>query len=971
MQTQYGSDAEAAILSTERAFRARIIVDWNQNGLYDHPLSDMSSFVQSVNTDRALEGSAPEEILLVEGSSAAKITVVLGGEYDDQLLSNLFSPYNASSPFFKKPTVGVELKYSLIVDSALGQYEYPQFVGKLRTVTPDRASGTVEFTGFDRAEELRKPVLFPPFAVDDWWATTNGRRKAQELDSSWFIDHCIRQCDTSPTPWRPTYREEMGVADDGRDGTQLWVSGTGAHLPSVGWSTRTFVTQYPPVESLGIEMYSRNSVPHPDSPEPSLKPMSFNSTTSATGDHRYWCADRDQINPASLHVFTFSLLGDGTDATWWRTQSSVTLSVVYIGGDYALRIVVGNGQLWTIREKIDSVGGVVSTVTSAKVNVPSGRSLVRCSVIWDLTSQSGSTYYLSADENTLGFTSIGAGLGSGIAETSVLKGFAALYHGASYVDFCYSVRDSFGLTPAQALLNGGREATYAAVLDSGLQKLSYVPVKRGEDAWEVIKDVAASEQGSVFWDENGVFRFWNYSRILSLQDTVVRTFSLDDLSQLSVTNSTDSIRNVWSVESIKARSVYGILYNGSNADEFYVPNNTEAKIRLGLDGVVAADPSRLQKYSSSAGVSGLAQFQDTTLHGYVIEFLDGGTWAEKDASPSLNIYCRCYYDAAGNLVVRITNTTGYPIRLKSIHIGGNIVSKYDPVVTVLRDNDSVGLYGSRNYKLDGDWIQDGYSATRIRETLMSRTLNPIPTTDSITVAGDPRVQLADTVKFSDPDGFGTDLKVQVVGIGRNFSIDNGLEDTYTVQLISTDAYVPPITDPETPSTTTRVNWCPNPAAKNNASGWAGPSGYGRVTSVTSMVRTTGVAQGSVGLLVGPKGECEAGKTYTYSAYVKGTSGASSGWVYLDWYTDGGRYISSTPWNEWSVTNGGVTRINTGPQKAPNRAMYGVIVIAQNSPVITATGLLYEEATTVGTYFDGDTSGATWTGANGNSVSTIG
>jgi hypothetical protein len=51
------------------------------------------------------------------------------------------------------------------------------------------------------------------------------------------------------------------------------------------------------------------------------------------------------------------------------------------------------------------------------------------------------------------------------------------------------------------------------------------------------------------------------------------------------------------------------------------------------------------------------------------------------------------------------------------------------------------------------------------------------------VAGDPRRQLGDTERLQDPDGLGEEMKVQVYGITRNFSKDEGLTDTLAVEMI--------------------------------------------------------------------------------------------------------------------------------------------------------------------------------------------
>src|SRR5690606_42117161 len=56
-------------------------------------------------------------------------------------------------------------------------------------------------------------------------------------------------------------------------------------------------------------------------------------------------------------------------------------------------------------------------------------------------------------------------------------------------------------------------------------------------------------------------------------------------------------------------------------------------------------------------------------------------------------------------------------------------------------------------------------------------------TDAITIAGDPRLQMGDTIEIKDPEGMGETLRVQILRISRTFSRDGGLEDVLTVELV--------------------------------------------------------------------------------------------------------------------------------------------------------------------------------------------
>jgi hypothetical protein len=136
VQTHGGPEADAAIRAAERQVGIYVKVDWNGNGLYDHPLSDLADYVESISTDRALSGSAPEEIMLVEGTSVAELRMTLSGSYLGQTLASQFSPFNHHSVMNGSQLAGCEILYSIWVDTSVGRVEYPQFVGQIRTVTP-------------------------------------------------------------------------------------------------------------------------------------------------------------------------------------------------------------------------------------------------------------------------------------------------------------------------------------------------------------------------------------------------------------------------------------------------------------------------------------------------------------------------------------------------------------------------------------------------------------------------------------------------------------------------------------------------------------------------------------------------------------------------------------------------------------------------------------------------------------------
>jgi hypothetical protein len=111
-----------------------------------------------------------------------------------------------------------------------------------------------------------------------------------------------------------------------------------------------------------------------------------------------------------------------------------------------------------------------------------------------------------------------------------------------------------------------------------------------------------------------------------------------------------------------------------------------------------------------------------------------------------------------------------------------------------------------------------------------------------------------------------------------------------------------------------------------------------------------------------------GQSYVFSAEVKGQGGGSAGTTNINWYTAAGAYLSSSTAQAWTVGAGGVIRISSGAATAPATAASAVLTIEGIDASLIVAAVLYEQGTTLGSYFDGDTAGAEWTGTNGASTS---
>lgn len=780
MQTHGGATAEKAILANEREFAVRVAIDWNMDGFYDHGMSDVSDMVRSVTTDASLRGTLPEDILSIQGSSAAELTVTLHGEYLNLPLYKVLSPYQPDSPFWGKDLVGPEITYELGVVTGVGVTWYAQFVGLIRTVEPDRATGYVTITALDRVELLRRPVTFPGFAMFEPQRNVLSRVEGQLLDSQWVIDHCLKTSDVSATAWRPTSREENGLEDNDPTGPQLWVSGVGGWTPNIGWCDNYPAQEFPYTEVTGVPMYEQFGEAHPDMVD-GVRPKNMTAMGSdPNSSNLYWCLNRDAINTLGIQTMGFTLITDpdSRNGTLYQTLSERKILDVDLGNNINIDVRIGDsGKVWTVWSNTDPVQSFVSP----KVTIPTGGDAVRIQVAWDTFHTSGIRVYVKAGTNTSGVSwSTVAGSPSSFADDDEFKGLVVIDRVVGLNDIYYTSTNYGNLSVTAALDWGGRQATYAGSVDPGLNRLSFLPQRQADDAWEVISSVSGAEFGAAFWDESGQFRFWNRDTLKSKSTQIVRDVYLDHLNGLRITNTLDGVRNIWSMDSQRKVTRFQRTIEAQSYDEFYVDAGTQKLYTIWRDDVVSVDPGKVPRYTA-------ATWNDDVEFGYVAQWLEGGVWQENDSKVSgLDIFL--YMNEFGEIVVNIYNGYDEPARLASnigqptLRVPGSEIIGYGNQVLTLKDAPSIEKYEGRNIRLSGDWYQEYSNYVGLITDMVLRTARPVPTTDQVTLAGDPRIQLADAIRIHDPDGLGSQFDVQIYGIRRTLDVDSGLTDTYSIEL---------------------------------------------------------------------------------------------------------------------------------------------------------------------------------------------
>lgn len=785
MQDQHEPIGEVAVSSGERSFIISLRVDWNRNGLYNHELSDMSRFVKSASTDRALQGAAPEELGFISGSAAAQLSVTLAGE-DSQgrNLTSIFSPYQINSPFWTLDPVGCEIEYQIGIDAgAAGVLWYPQFIGQIRTISPDRGSSRVDITALDRVEALRQAVGFAPWAVSESHAQL-GRLQAQLMWGHHVIDTCLRLCDVSCSPYRPITTAEIG-SGEAWTGPQVFLTGNGGLTPAIGWMDNITRQEFPATE-LGVLMYEELGVPHPSAPDTTKKPYVFAAVGNLPDSDTlvYWAKSRQQIASNAAQVLGFTLIQDqGQQGTWWSVMPETKVMFARTNDEIELQIYMEAGDVWT---EWDRQGAHPAHIIGPSVTIPAGTSC-DIHVCWDPFFPSGGTVYISAGANNSGLVSVSnPGVFGGGDE---LAGLVEITRQVAMQDVYFTTTHFWGV--GNGLIYRPKAAKYAASLDPGLNRLSNMPIPDKREAWDVIKSVADAEVGAVFWDEEGKFRFWNFNTIQEKRSTIVRELTLDDVDGLDITRSLDSVRNVYAMDQSKARSVTDNVYVSQDVDEFYVPAGTRKYFQLFIDDVISPEPRFMDRYKSTSS-DPVPAWNDNVRHGYVFQFFQSGVWSEAVTGSTAGIDINSYLDENGFVVVNIWNGWSVPIRLASgsgsdsqpaFRLQGTRTVRYDDQTVITKDDASITKYGPRTLKLNGEWYQDESNFNNILSEFLARTTSPSPSSDRLLIAGDPRLQLGDAIRIKDKPGFGEHFDVQIYGITRTFDIDSGLTDSLAVQLV--------------------------------------------------------------------------------------------------------------------------------------------------------------------------------------------
>lgn len=340
-------------------------------------------------------------------------------------------------------------------------------------------------------------------------------------------------------------------------------------------------------------------------------------------------------------------------------------------------------------------------------------------------------------------------------------------------------------TPVQLPITSGQDGAYfitqittangvTPILEASLNTGISTPALDSADPWSQLQQIAGAEQGVVLFDENGTLRFYNRNHMGpgSPVATITTDPSVDfaNLKALAAEESIDTVSNdvsvhaapltldapntiIWEVGEVLGLNGFGFL---SFPVEFAAPLHSTSAFA----------------YVACTTVDGLG----TNVTNLVLGFTQTGT-----TTGTVTIYNP---NAFAVFLVFDTAVPGNGIGTPALQITGRLLRPTTESGYTARSQNarSQGLYGVQTLDVSGNpWLQSAPVAGFLAEYLATVLADPSVTLTGVDIVGDPRLQLADRVRVTEPDGLMLDSDYWIVGLGTRFSTSDGLAQSVTLR----------------------------------------------------------------------------------------------------------------------------------------------------------------------------------------------
>lgn len=815
MQLPNDSTLKLSVESQDQEIHVELLFDWDRDGSFAHEYSDLSAMVVQADMDKSLTGALPVDAPVIEGVSATELNLTLSGDRGDDLTTSaaeLFSPYQPRSPLYGKAVKGTPVRYSIVIRSAEAHFSSTvrQFTGKIREAKVTASTGEVSLTCIDAVQDLQRLISIPPFANSQ-----SPTHIHQQVNSSWMLDRVLRANGFySSPPNHPdacfsatlagSFVPEIGLVNIGA--APVWITNGGWAGPEVDpWAVvnGTVALRHDAwLESWYLT--AANNIPRPD----------VGRTIGVAAQfQRPWVAGANQnasvMQCLNGKIENVTVPNFGTDRTAW-----IELAMTQTG-TVAIRTYNNFNGRNESKELISAYLVPGGSSTSPFVGVQGEAKFLA----------DGVKLSVKVGNNPWESKTIPGSFGEYVPPTE--------FPGFPFIEWPLSARV---LTGWQTIKNAQTYATFleqhtvfksdfvpTAKLDMGLNRLAFIPDLRSVNSWETLKEIVEAEFGSLFVDEHGVVTFWNRRTTRDAKLTRDRVFTASQVSDLTLSDLTDVIRNDFTGVTTLKEMEYGSAWTAASAayvvDSRVTPparrTPTEmnwykinpgfirfgAEVRnfiypslLGRNCIGYVSPADFKYYEDgrwfrncSAVIASTGAIPPNTGHNP----RGGGPmtvdiWLASQGTLTLDLFN--FHNETIQMSTGLINsatveqTAGSTRDRYALEVPGWLLADRDGVPYRTFDQTSIDTYGHRPYEIsESVWRQLPAQMTYIADLLKNEMGFAVPLIEDIETSADPRIQLGDTIEIQEAGAVGDTLIAIVSGVKRSIG-PGGFTDTYSLKL---------------------------------------------------------------------------------------------------------------------------------------------------------------------------------------------
>ena len=335
-------------------------------------------------------------------------------------------------------------------------------------------------------------------------------------------------------------------------------------------------------------------------------------------------------------------------------------------------------------------------------------------------------------------------------------------------------RDAFGLEP------GDDGSPY---YDLELSEHTISAAYFGERyTWPLMGEIALSERGRIFFDNDGKLKFWNQSHVEKQQNPIFILTRDDWIENLEFSIEEQAIKNKVTVKA-RPRISEGIKVVWDNGDIealnqysdtlVWIPANDQQSAYIQIEDEIGPlpcttwiQPIANTDYTANTAVDG------------------SGT----DMTSSVKIITFTPY--ADSCYLQVQNFSGVPVYLTKFQVRANPLKIHDWIRVIRRDEASIALYGEQSIELENDFIDKESWADSLARVEVERWKNA-KNLFRVDILGHPEFRVGDVLSVELTEGnyenymiYNMDWQVDNRGFSQKIEFVNPLTISNEQSLIS-------------------------------------------------------------------------------------------------------------------------------------------------------------------------------------------